>query len=1068
MSESSVKVAVRVRPFNQREHQEGAELCISMSGQSTTIFNNSTNFSRKFIFDYSYWSHDGFREEEETGFFKKSSPSSTYADQNRVFEDIGKGVLNNAWEGYHCCLFAYGQTGSGKSYSMVGYRGNKGIIPITCEEIFQQIEERTDPHIEYIVNASMLEIYNEQVHDLLVHPSNRVQGGLKVRQDKTQGVFVENLTKENCQSYEEINRVLELGNKHRTVAATNMNATSSRAHTILTISFTQIFYEQSTGKPLNRKQSNINLVDLAGSERAGKTGATGERLQEGSSINKSLSTLGKVITTLAKKSAGLLGKNEVIPYRESKLTRILQNALGGNSKTTMIAAISPALFNFEESLSTLRYADAVKSIKNQAIVNETAQEKLIRELKEENEKLKAMLENKLSRPNDSMTEEARLAYEREIEALRKAKEETDSNWQQKLRSHGVRMTVLPMIVENIKRPTGPFISNLNEDPLLSGYLKYSFKAGVNRIGKKNPNSQPDMAIDGLGIGQDHCIVRLENENCLLIPSTDSNLKTMRNGKIIDQPVLLENQDRLRFGNHNYFLFIDPDELSNKTFDWEFAVKEANSEQVKGILGEKNEELVRKEQEIKAKFQAEWEEARAKMEEEKMQIQKLLNEKGSAAALMQEREKELMKKHQEIEKDILNKQKMLEQYEDNRLALKRLTEILSKAVSEINEANERAVLLGKNVFFQPELYREGAKPGLASTNVRVKLIYPDIEEDFPITWAVDKLEERLVDMREVCNQLAYGVNPEDIDLGYDPFYDQIDQSQRTYQLIGNAYVFLEVLFYYMTVDEDAFPIIDDHGQHQGFLKVSISPEVENLKDEPESLRDLLSRSIDFHLSIKDAQGIPANYSTNVYCEYNLLNSGVCRTLACLDQSTSPAFHYKMTHNFLISESLIDKILTNMLVISVFGDISEDRKMRGIDQLKSRAKNRGESLKAMRSFTQMEAAEEMLSGYDLRMNSVGGNKSIIERSHGLLNYTIHNELRSGNQSIAAGLSLNQSVLNQSEVPEGDLKAIVKSQKEEIRRLKLEHAKLENQLIIDSNLNRNQKVETVREKSCACVII
>ena len=192
----------------------------------------------------------------------------------------------------------------------------------------------------------MLEIYNEQVQDLLQPPNNRVRGGLKVREHPLTGVFVEDLSKTTVGSYEEISATIDLGNKHRTVAATQMNATSSRAHTVLTISFTQIFHDQATGKPVNRKQSDINLVDLAGSERVDKTGATGERLQEGTNINKSLSTLGKVITALAKKADGG-SKGDMVPYRESKLTRILQNALGGNSKTAMIAAISPATFNLE-------------------------------------------------------------------------------------------------------------------------------------------------------------------------------------------------------------------------------------------------------------------------------------------------------------------------------------------------------------------------------------------------------------------------------------------------------------------------------------------------------------------------------------------------------------------------------------------------------------------------------------------------------------------------------------------------------------------------------------------------
>lgn len=183
-----------------------------------------------------------------------------------------------------------------------------------------------------------------------------------------------------------------------------------------------MFFDPNTQKPLNRKQSNINLVDLAGSERQAKTDASGDRLREGSSINKSLSTLGRVITALAKQSAGELKKGAAIPYRDSALTRILSNALGGNSKTTMIAAISPATFNYDETLSTLRYADQVKSIKNKAVINETPQEKLIRELREENERLKAMLggaEIPGGTSGGTISEEDKAAYEAEIEALRK-------------------------------------------------------------------------------------------------------------------------------------------------------------------------------------------------------------------------------------------------------------------------------------------------------------------------------------------------------------------------------------------------------------------------------------------------------------------------------------------------------------------------------------------------------------------------------------------------------------------------------------------------------------------------
>jgi len=224
----------------------------------------------------------------------------------------------------------------------------------------------------------------------LIPPQQRPQQGLKIREHGKLGVYVEGLTKHPVSSYKTIEAKMEEGNKNRTIGATQMNATSSRAHTIIGIEFKQI---TSVGARKAEKFSVINLVDLAGSEKADQTGATGDRLKEGCSINKSLTTLGQVISVLADKALGKQNK-AVVPYRESSLTRILQNALGGNSKTIMICALSPASINYDETLSTLRYADRAKKIQNKATVNESAQDKLIRQLKEENEKLRKDLEGK--------------------------------------------------------------------------------------------------------------------------------------------------------------------------------------------------------------------------------------------------------------------------------------------------------------------------------------------------------------------------------------------------------------------------------------------------------------------------------------------------------------------------------------------------------------------------------------------------------------------------------------------------------------------------------------------------
>ena len=389
-----MKVAVRCRPFNQREKDRNAQCIIEMNGQATTITDPENKAEPKtFSFDYSYWSHDNFTDND--GLLVANN--SKYASQQTVFDDLGQGVLNNAFEGYNTSLFAYGQTGSGKSFSMIGYGKNKGIVPITCDELFKKVE-KGDSATKYEVWYSMLEIYNEQVRDLLT--KDNPKGGLQVKQNPKLGLFyVKDQKRVAVGSYDEINRRMEEGTKNRTVASTQMNATSSRAHTVIKITFNQITKIDGQER---KKESEMNLVDLAGSERADSTGATGDRLKEGANINKSLSALGNVISALADLSMGK--KKVMVPYRDSVLTKLLRNALGGNSKTIMIAALSPADINYDETLSTLRYADRAKKIKNQATVNENPMDKLIRELREENEKLKKLLGGELPMNTAGMSE----------------------------------------------------------------------------------------------------------------------------------------------------------------------------------------------------------------------------------------------------------------------------------------------------------------------------------------------------------------------------------------------------------------------------------------------------------------------------------------------------------------------------------------------------------------------------------------------------------------------------------------------------------------------------------------
>ncbi|KAM4737472.1 kinesin-like protein KIF1B isoform 17-T17 [Anableps anableps] len=384
MSGASVKVAVRVRPFNSRETSKESKCIIQMQGNTTTILNPKApkEPAKTFSFDYSYWSHT-------------TPEDPCFASQNRVYNDIGKEMLEHAFEGYNVCIFAYGQTGAGKSYTMMGKQeeGQEGIIPMLCEDLFEKINEDCNKEeLSYSVEVSYMEIYCERVRDLL-NPKNK--GNLRVREHPLLGPYVEDLSKLAVTSYTDIADLMDAGNKARTVAATNMNETSSRSHAVFTIVFTQKKHDSETDLT-TEKVSKISLVDLAGSERADSTGAKGTRLKEGANINKSLTTLGKVISALAEvdnctSKSKKKKKTDFIPYRDSVLTWLLRENLGGNSRTAMVAALSPADINYDETLSTLRYADRAKNIKCNAVINEDPNNKLVRELKDEVARLKELL-----------------------------------------------------------------------------------------------------------------------------------------------------------------------------------------------------------------------------------------------------------------------------------------------------------------------------------------------------------------------------------------------------------------------------------------------------------------------------------------------------------------------------------------------------------------------------------------------------------------------------------------------------------------------------------------------------
>ncbi|KAF2806445.1 kinesin family protein-like protein [Mytilinidion resinicola] len=366
-----VKVVVRVREFVERERVKGTPCIIRMNPatQATTILAPITDFDsnpsrpnntrrafedKEFTFDKSFWSHD------------KADPH--YAHQEDVYRSFGEEFLDHNFDGYHTCIFAYGQTGSGKSYTMMGTESQPGLIPRTCEELFDRIQQDPSPNTNYHVHVSYFEVYNEHVRDLLA-PRTAPPMYLKIRESQSDGVYVQGLNEVEVKNFSDVRHLMDMGDSTRTTAATKMNDTSSRSHAVFTIQLKQIQHSLLSDETIERC-ARMRLVDLAGSERAKSTEATGQRLKEGGQINKSLTTLGRVIAALADRAAAKRGRRpkEVVPFRDSVLTWLLKDSLGGNSKTAMVACISPC--DYDETLSTLRYADQAKRIRTRASVNQ--------------------------------------------------------------------------------------------------------------------------------------------------------------------------------------------------------------------------------------------------------------------------------------------------------------------------------------------------------------------------------------------------------------------------------------------------------------------------------------------------------------------------------------------------------------------------------------------------------------------------------------------------------------------------------------------------------------------------
>lgn len=746
--EEAVQVAVRMRIFNKRETDAGADRIIRMTreakGSKTFITNPETKDEKEFRFDYSFNSH---ADDPVVG---------PYASQDTVFEDLGKPVMESALEGRNICLFAYGQTGAGKSFSMLGKTDIpelQGIIPRTCREIFRRIDENKDnPLIKASVSIQVVEVYCEQINDLLADRKTWPPGGWKPRLTKD-GYTCDTVIKP-CMDYGDIEHAFKFADRNRSVGSHALNPESSRAHTIYTIK-----YERKTRASAEAKQeevvtSRINLVDLAGSERTESAGTSGQMLKEGNAINLSLTALGNCIHALSE------GKRP--GFRDSKLTLLLQGSMT-NGKVVMIAAVSPASICFEESMSTLRFAERIKLVKIKAKKNVTLDP--VAEIKKEMEEMRAKMQAEIDelRKNSGVNPGATMSAgdTEEVQRLRELLKEQESN-EKALRddmekqvkdlalTDSDRAKEADKISKQWKQALGaatdekkedikePHLLNLNPESRLAETLIYKLKEGKTTVGRAHKEHPPDLDFSGMGMLRDHCHFDWKGAKVMLQIGT-TGARVLVNGKQVDGETEVKHNYRIWLGNNYAFRFAFPGhEADGAKFE-----------------GDQKADYFYAEQEIAE------------------EAAKASGGDGQPSALNHK---------------------------------------LSEALKKVEQANIISGDLSRECVFQPKIITNRVT---GENQVVVYVVLPQ----GTLTWPWEKFNVRLVDMVKMWEAWQFATNNDQaFELPADeqnPFVD------KDYQLIGEADVWLQSLGNMIEVELDP-PILNVSSGKEGELSVQLRP------------------------------------------------------------------------------------------------------------------------------------------------------------------------------------------------------------------------------------------------------
>eukprot|EP00743_Colponemidia_sp_Colp-15_P005318 GILK01005718.1.p1 GENE.GILK01005718.1~~GILK01005718.1.p1 ORF type:complete len:1016 (+),score=245.98 GILK01005718.1:37-3048(+) len=978
---TNVKIGVRCRPMSSKEASHGGVPCISMEGNVATIHPVNPNGKvRQYAVDHAFWGGGGSGQDVKGGV-----ANTTVADQQHVYDVMGKPMVDDALSGIDTSLFVYGQLGSGKSYTLFGTSADEGVVPRFVRDLFSRVSESS---ATTEVLMSVCEIYQEKILDLLCPLDQQLSTVRTVKSHPKVGLYIENLTRYPVQEEENAMQKLDAALRNKALRSTVTNAFSHRGSLVISFSVAQVVKGSNT-----RLQSEVLFVDIAASDKAATTSTVvGERIfSEMYTIDHSMITLTFVIQSASDKAIGKLKKTAVVPFKDSLLTRLMEKSFTGKGKLSWLATVSNSSSSYDVSLFAFRLCERLKALKLNPVVNQVDVESLIEEIRQENGLYRSYvkgaplpstdLEGNAIDPNDpEVSATLRVAYQELIRSNQVLIRELKRSFTDR-----VEATEAADLHEQLQQieTSEPHLSNLNEDPMLTGRVMFGLKSGANKVGKFSAVGATDIVLSGLGIASNHCTITYEDSGVTISPGKGS--RTFVNGEAVTVARRLQHNDRLLFGHYCFFVYSNGSDPIDPQLDWLVAISELQKSAVSTILGaddkiqsmrdkmnQINEELRKERIELATAKNVNQEatekrkqtvnsflEREASVKKDiaaqpnnqnfKSEEAKLSGEKQQVLAVADKEVTTTRNRYRSAEDNVARLESELVRTQTEINSMKMMEEQLIRTIMQVNEANGISDEMEKKVRLQVQIVPKinpmsraiNTRKGNSSVEILIKVDY--VEASYVAVWDLERFLARTFLMRELYYLWSTLGNKFEYDETKDPFVDPVQEGRQ----IGHAHVYLESLGYLMEVVESV-PVVDSKGKIQAELNITLTPklrldeeeedthkrhdddEEEEEEEDTEELEDfdkiddLVGKYLYVKVNIQSARGLPERTSRNVSCKYRLFNDEhIYKTPSSQKRTTDPEFNYEKWHKILVTPALAKSVWESALQVDVWGCVIEEK-------------------------------------------------------------------------------------------------------------------------------------------------